>query len=76
MALTSPREETSLVRVRISDITQAFVDFLNQLSDRKTVFRLIRNREVVSQIQDFHKGRAANGNLADYLFSEEKNRRK
>ncbi|TYZ68907.1 hypothetical protein PybrP1_006556, partial [[Pythium] brassicae (nom. inval.)] len=70
----------------------AYGNFLNRFSGKKTVFRLVCNREVVSQIQDFHKDidkalsglglnvdetaeRAANGNLADYLFSE-KNRRK
>ncbi|TYZ62539.1 hypothetical protein PybrP1_012721 [[Pythium] brassicae (nom. inval.)] len=55
LVAASPLQDASLVGIRVNDITQAFSDFLNRFSGRKTVFRLVCNREVVSQIQDFHK---------------------
>ncbi|TYZ62532.1 hypothetical protein PybrP1_012714 [[Pythium] brassicae (nom. inval.)] len=55
LVAASPLQEAPLVGIRVNDITQAFSDFLNRFSGKKTVFRLVCNREVVSQIQDFHK---------------------
>ncbi|TYZ66536.1 hypothetical protein PybrP1_006388, partial [[Pythium] brassicae (nom. inval.)] len=63
LVAASPLREASLVGTRIGAIAKEFCDFLDRFGGKKTVFRLVCNREVVSQIQDFHKNidKALNG---------------